>query len=120
MNEYQVTSEEDNAAFAFAYMLKLFRSGFYFDCSGGIAFNHENPTAFKVSQVSDSTDVIETLINLLGDLNEAIGVLEIYMDSRSAQGEWEQGDYFESGLFTGKGVVNAGFTIYGIISRYSE
>ena len=40
MNEYQVTSEEDNAAYAFSYILKLFRSGFDFDCSGGIDFNH--------------------------------------------------------------------------------
>ena len=47
-----------------------------------------------------------------------MGLLEIFMDSNTIYSEWNDGDYFESGLYTGKGVVGSFFTLYGIIYKY--
>jgi hypothetical protein len=40
------------------------------------------------------------------------------VDSRSIYDEWRSGDYFESGLYTGKAIVNAFFTGYAIFLKY--
>ena len=62
--------------------------------------------------------MIDLLINIFGDAQEAIGLLEMVMDSETIYSEWQDGDYFEAGLYTGKGITNAGYTIYGIIDRW--
>ena len=45
INNYMVTESTMSGAYAFTYLIKLFRTGMAFDCSGGISFasrNHEN------------------------------------------------------------------------------
>lgn len=64
------------------------------------------------------SDIMDLLIGILGDAQEALGIVEIVMDTTTVQSEWTQGDYFEAGLYAGKGVVNTGYTLYGIISKY--
>ena len=61
---------------------------------------------------------MDLLIGILGDAQEALGLIEIVMDTTTVQSEWNQGDYFEAGLYAGKGVINAAYTLYGIISKY--
>jgi hypothetical protein len=124
MNDYIVTSEEDSMAYAVTYLIKLFRAGFSFDCSGGISFLPRDFIPRSPKQVSQSSqdlsDIIKILIQLLGDADEAVAVLEIIIDSDTIQSEWEDGDYFEAGLYAGKGSVNAAYTFYGIIKRYIQ
>ena len=55
----------------------------------------------------------------MGELEEIIGLIEVVLDTYTVYNEWNDGDYFEAGLFTGKGIVNAYFTIDGLITRYS-
>ena len=125
------TQSTDDASYAFAYLMKLFRSGLSFDCSGGISFasrdafntnnnksNMKQSTKKSVRADSDISDIIDLLINILGDTSDAIGLLETFIDSQTVLSEWEDGDYFEAGLYAGKGVTNAGYTIYGIANRW--
>jgi len=67
---------------------------------------------------TDINDVFDILYNILGDLEEIVGVFEIVIDSTTVYDEWIDGDYFESGLYAGKGVVNAYFVVYGLITKY--
>jgi hypothetical protein len=41
------------------------------------------------------------------------------IDSRSIYDEWYSGDYFESGLYTGKAAVGAFFTGFAIFQKYN-
>ncbi|CDW85990.1 UNKNOWN [Stylonychia lemnae] len=131
MARYYTTQSTDDASYAFAYILKLFRTGMTFDCTGGISFasrdsfntkkniqqkaNHSKFSIVKAE--SDASDLIGLLIQVLGDVQEAMGLLEIFIDSQTIYSEWQDGDYFEAGLYTGKGVTNAAYTFYGIIQR---
>lgn len=126
MNDYTVTQSTNSASYAFTYLLKLFNTGLSFDCSGGISFasrqefntNYHNSKSNFVKQTNNAQDlstILATLIKIIGDAQEALALAEIYMDSTTVQSEWASGDYFEAGLYSGKGVVNAGYTFYGII-----
>eukprot|EP00347_Sterkiella_histriomuscorum_P012089 403369934 len=137
MNNYLATDSTQAASYAFTYIIKLFRTGLSFDCSAGISFasrdafntrlnqkQSQSHTIFinKLQQTNaqDLQGIIEILIQILGDAQEAIGLAEIVIDTATVQAEWEDGDYFEAGLYAGKGVVNAGYTFYGIIKRYMQ
>ena len=54
------------------------------------------------------------MYSLIGDLEEIIMLFEIYIDSNTVYSELADSDYFEAGLYTGKGLVNAYFTGYAI------
>lgn len=51
-------------------------------------------------------------------MQEMIGLFEIFIDSKTIYQEWSSGDYFEAGLYTGKGVINAYFTGYSVFNKY--
>ena len=42
-------------------------------------------------------------------------MLEIFISTNTIYNEWIAKDYFESGLFTGKAVVDAYFTGYALL-----
>lgn len=45
-------------------------------------------------------------------------VLEILIDALSFKDTLAEDNYFDSGLLAGKGLVNAGFTVYYIVMQY--
>ena len=47
-----------------------------------------------------------------------MGILEILTSSRSIYDEWYAGDYFESGLYTGKVIVSGYFTVFSILKKH--
>jgi len=59
------------------------------------------------------------LYDVVGELEEIIGLVEVVLDIYTIYGEWNDGDYFEAGLFAGKGIVSAYFTVDGLITRYA-
>ena len=51
-------------------------------------------------------------------MEEIVGVVQIYGDSAVVYEEWDDGDYFEAGLFAGKGLVGGYFSAEGVINQY--
>lgn len=97
-----------------------------FDCSGGISFLSREDV-FKAKEdkkVRTSTtnlnDIMAILVSILGDADEAIAIAEIVIDTDTIQSEWEDGDYFEAGLYSGKGSVNAAYTLYATINKFIQ
>ena len=47
-------------------------------------------------------------------------IIQIYTDSSTVYEEWSDADYFEAGLYSGKGVVNAYFAAEGVYNQYAN
>ena len=45
-------------------------------------------------------------------------ILEILIDALTFKDVFDKNDYLDAGIMSGKGVLNAGFTIYYIIMQY--
>ena len=45
-------------------------------------------------------------------------VLEILIDALTFKDVFEKNNYMDAGIMSGKGVINAGFTIYYLIMQY--
>lgn len=67
---------------------------------------------------TSSDDVIAILIDILGDFQEAVGLLEAVADMSTVNQEIAQGAWFNAGVFAGKGLVGIIFTAYQIYMRY--
>ncbi len=125
INNYLITNEEDDMAYAFTYMMKLVTVLTTFACPFVGTLPEEfrsgaqsNKSEFMLKQNTDIYDVFDTLYNVLGDVEEIIGLLEVVIDVQTVYDEFIDCDYFESGLYGGKGVVNAFYTAYAIIQIY--
>ena len=70
------------------------------------------------SSNNDASDIITQFLYIVGDFQEILGVLELFISSRTIYDEWYSGDYFESGLFAGKVMIGSYFTGYTIIKKY--
>ena len=57
-------------------------------------------------------------MNIVGDFQEVLGLIQVFVDAKTVYSEWLAGDYFESGLYLGKGLLNAGFSIYNIVMKF--
>lgn len=84
-----VTESTTSASYAFTYIIKLFRTGLKFDCSGGISFaSRESFNTKKVNtqvyqsnaNAQDLSAILEILIKVLGDATEAIALAEVVID----------------------------------------
>ena len=64
-------------------------------------------------------NVFDWIYRILGEMNEIIGLVEAVLDVFTIISEWNDGDYFEAGLFTGKGAVNIFFVIWALVERFS-
>ena len=67
---------------------------------------------------ADIIAILEQYIYLIGGLENAIGILEMAIDTQTIYNEWLAQDYFTAGLFTGQGVANAYYTVYAILKVY--
>ena len=45
-------------------------------------------------------------------------ILEILIDALTFKDTFEKNNYFDAGIMSGKGILNAGFTCYYIIMQY--
>ena len=126
LSGYLATQSTDDAAYATTYLIKLMNSGFdlsYCETYINIIFPflivNDNIMKQSVDQsLSSIYNIIQQYIYLFGDLQNVIGLFEIVIDSQTIYNEWLAQDYFEAGLFTGKGVANAYFTMFAIIKVY--
>ena len=101
----------------------MFTTGFSIQCST-LAPNYykvfpEEEIKYKHIQVKDIiSDIFNNLYLVLGDVNQVLGILQVAIDARTIYNEWIAGDYFEGGLFLGKGTVNLYYSVYAIVARY--
>jgi hypothetical protein len=58
------------------------------------------------------------VFGIVGDAQEFLNLAEVLIDVTTIYTEWQSGDYFEAGLYLGKGVVNCFFSLYKIVSKY--
>lgn len=56
---------------------------------------------------------------MVGGVQQATSLVNIFSDSQTVYNEWIAGDYFQSGLYAGKDVINAFFTCYSLFIQYS-
>lgn len=63
-------------------------------------------------------EVFTQVYSVIADIEEVVGILEIVIDTQTIYEEWIDADYIEAGLYTGKGVTNAYFAIFGVVSKY--
>lgn len=60
-------------------------------------------------------NAFDWIYNILSQLEEIVGLAEAVLDVFTVIEEWNDGDYFEAGLFTGKGIVGLFFTVWALI-----
>ena len=148
LSAYQVSKDNQDVSYAMLYLLKAFDSGFGVNCGTASPFEEfqfnnlktndsaalqsiqDRLNAYMTENINNRIvvrqdadpqtiyNVFDFLYRVVGELDEIIGLIEVVLDIYTIYGEWNDGDYFEAGLFTGKGIVNAYFTIDGLITRY--
>ena len=65
--------------------------------------------------------IFDELKNSLATVNAFLlimEVLEILIDALTFKDVFEKNDYFDAGIMSGKGVINAGFTSYYLVMQY--
>jgi len=138
---YFETGDGEHIAYATLYIIQGFEIGFNIQCganadtvasSGPSNYfkeysltnepNQTFPDIAPVTVLADENSVynaFDWVRRILGELEEILGLLETVVDVFTIISEWNDGDYFEAGLFTGKGAVNAFFTIWAIVDRFT-
>ncbi len=131
MTSYLTTNNDEYVAYAVSYTVKLMRTGMKVnECQTYLGQIAGYPSFFTLSwpwwsgkkdqtyNNTDGQDIISQLFFIVGDFQEFLGLAEIMIDTRTIYNEWYSGDYFESGLYAGKAIVNTFFTGYSIFYKY--
>ena len=107
LSDYLVTQSDTDAAYATTYVIKLIQSGYDLSycqtyISSILPFTSSPTLTPSLGQsYADIIAILSEYIYLIGGLENAIGILEMAIDSQSIYNEWLAQDYFTAGLFTG-------------------
>lgn len=74
----------------------------------------------KVSTLTDGNliDIINTLLGVFPDANDAIALTSIVIDGNNALDEWNDGNYVDAGTTAGRGTVDAVYTVTEIVHKF--
>ena len=73
--------------------------------------NANDPYQVAFDQLKESLATVNAFLMVME-------VLEILIDALTFSDQFGMNNYFDAGILAGKGLVNAGFTIYYIVMQY--
>lgn len=123
------TDNTNSLAYAMTYLVQVFELSYTLDCSRRVAepfeyskYNFQlQDDFFAEKQMLGQTDIstiISTLQDLLGELDYVMALVYALLDSQQVYTNWQSGNYFLSGLYTGQGAVSIYYSVYTIITKY--